>query len=87
MKELKENYNDEDLLNKNYAILYWDAEEPYEYIVSLHDEYDKAKKRLDYLNKQANKLFDKGIATCRYGIYKTDDLRLKKCFNYERDEQ
>jgi len=80
-------YDEEDLKNKNYAILYWDAEEPYEYIVSLHDEYDKAKKRLDYLNKEANRLFDKGIATSRYGIYKTDDLKVKKCFNYGKEDE
>lgn len=78
-------YTDKDLESKNYAILYWDAEEPYETIVSLHEERTKAETRIKYLNKEADRLFQKGIATGRYGIHPVTDARVKRCLNYNND--
>lgn len=79
-------YNEKDLLNKNYAILEFDAEEPYPVIASLHEEREKAEKRQKHLRKEAIKLFEKGISNIDYIIVSIDDKRVKQSLNYEEME-
>ena len=79
-------YTKKDLEGKKYAILSCDAEEYFDYIVSLHEEYNKAKKRLEYLRKIAKRDFDKGISITDYILIKIDDERVLRCGNYEREE-
>lgn len=79
-------YTKKDLDNKKYAIIEYSVEDNMYYIASLHDDYTKAKKRLDYLNKEAQRLFDKGIDSVSYGLYETTNEKITKCFNYEREE-
>ena len=79
-------YNEKDLLNKKYAILEYSVEDCMYYIVSLHDDYIKAKKRLEHLNREARRLFDKGIDSVGYELHETNSLKIRKCFNYERGD-
>lgn len=72
-------YNKKDLANNSYAITSYDAEDGTFVIVSLHKELSKANKRLDYLRKKINL----DISLTAYGICKTDDNKLLKCFNME----
>lgn len=79
-------YSEKDLLNKKYAILEYSVEDCMYYIVSLHEDYIKAKKRLEHLKREARKLFDKGIDSVEYGLYETNDTKIYKCFNFERED-
>ena len=78
-------YNRKDIANNKYAILEYDVEEPVVIIVSMHKEEEKAKKRYEYLKKQAERLFEKDISTVEYELVETTDDRVKKCFNYEEE--
>lgn len=79
-------YHEKDLINKNYAIIECDAEEPVEYIASLHEQREMAEKRQKHLRKEAIKLFEKGISITDYIIVDINDARVKQCFNYEVEE-
>ena len=79
-------YTKKDLENKNYAILECDAEDYFDYIVSLHEDYNKAKKRLDYLRRIAKTQLEKGISIIDYILVKVDDKRVLRCGNYESEE-
>lgn len=83
------NYNKKDLLNKDYAIISYDYEDGMYYIESLHKEFEKAKKRCDYLVKQELKLMAKpeGWYAIDYMVIRTDNQKLYRCFNYERESE
>lgn len=77
-------YNKNDLVGKNYAVILCDAEDPYEYIASLHEDIVKAKKRLKFLKQQAQRLFFNDISITDYALVDINDQRVKRCFNYEK---
>ena len=78
-------YNKKDIANNKYAILEYDVEEPVVIIASMHKEKKKTKKRYEYLEKQAKRLFEKDISTVEYELVEITDNRVKKCFNYEEE--
>lgn len=80
-------YTKKDLKNKKYVVTEWVEEEGMRYIVSLHETKEMADKRCKYLNKQANKLFEKGIDSVAYGVHEISSELLKRCFNYEEEEE
>lgn len=80
-------YQEKDLLDKNYAILEYDVEEPFSCIASLHKEYDKAKKRLDYLRKQAQRDFENDIRIYDYILVEIKNEKVRKCINYEKGDE
>ena len=77
-------YQEKNLLDKNYAILEYDVEEPFSCIVSLHKEYGKAKKRLDYLRKEAQRKFENNIRIYDYILVETKNEKVRNCINYEK---
>ena len=81
------NYMEKDLLHKNYAIIECNAEDPDTNIVSLHEDYDKAKRRLQHLRKLAKKDFDRDIDNRCYILVKVDDKRVVECFNYNNEDE
>ena len=80
------NYNEQDLLNNQYAILQHDEEEPIELIAGLYDNLENANKRLNNLKKDAERQFEKGINITGYTLVKANEERVRKCFNYESEE-
>ena len=81
------NYTEKDILTNNYVIIEHDAEEPITLIVSMHKEKDKAEKRLKHLKKEAERLFNKDISLVEYELVESNDDRVIKCYNYEREDE
>ena len=83
------NYNKKDLEKKNYAVISYDYEDGVYYIESLHEEFEKSKKRCDYLVKEEYRLMARpeGWYAIDYMVVKKDNERLYKCFNLEMESE
>lgn len=80
-------YMEKDLKGKNYVVTEWVEEDGMRYIVSLHETKEMADKRCKYLNRQAKTMFEKGIDSVAYGVHEISVELLRKCFNYELEEE
>lgn len=80
------NFTKKDLIGKRCAIIIVDEEDPMNYIEGLYSSREIALSKYKKLREQAKRDFIRDVGIYDYIISDVNDIEVRKCFNFESEE-